>query len=124
MTKIKTAPTGRRRNLYRGSGGRVPGQSGEKNAAKHMVARQAGDEGACQEIQANVRTVPGIITQRGCCYAGCKGVVIGPIGDMVHITHGPIGCGFLFLADPAQFLSPQGRRPGFSVLLLFHGHAG
>ena len=25
-----------------------------------------------QEIQANVRTVPGIITQRGCCYAGCS----------------------------------------------------
>ncbi|MBN2442985.1 MAG: nitrogenase molybdenum-iron protein alpha chain [Spirochaetales bacterium] len=45
-------------------------------------------------IQANVRTVPGIITQRGCCYAGCKGVVLGPTRDIVNITHGPIGCGF------------------------------
>ena len=45
-------------------------------------------------IQANVRTVPGIITQRGCTYAGCKGVVLGPSRDIVNITHGPIGCGF------------------------------
>ena len=45
-------------------------------------------------IQANVRTIPGIITQRGCTYAGCKGVVLGPSRDIVNITHGPIGCGF------------------------------
>lgn len=46
------------------------------------------------EIQANVRTVPGIITQRGCTYAGCKGVILGPTRDVINITHGPIGCGF------------------------------
>ena len=46
------------------------------------------------EVGANSRTTPGIITQRGCCYAGCRGVVIGPIYDIVHITHGPIGCGY------------------------------
>ncbi|MFO7657492.1 MAG: nitrogenase molybdenum-iron protein alpha chain [Bacteroidales bacterium] len=45
-------------------------------------------------IQANVRTIPGIITQRGCTYAGCKGVVLGPTRDIVNITHGPIGCGY------------------------------
>ncbi len=52
------------------------------------------DPDAQNEIQANVRTVPGIITQRGCCYAGCKGVVLGPTRDTVNLTHGPIGCGF------------------------------
>jgi nitrogenase molybdenum-iron protein alpha chain len=46
------------------------------------------------KIQANTRTIPGIITNRGCCYAGCKGVVLGPIKDMVHIVHGPIGCSY------------------------------
>ncbi|KAA6344552.1 Nitrogenase molybdenum-iron protein alpha chain [termite gut metagenome] len=46
------------------------------------------------QIQANVRTIPGIITQRGCTYAGCKGVVLGPTRDIINITHGPIGCGF------------------------------
>lgn len=42
----------------------------------------------------NIRTIPGIITQRGCSYAGCKGVILGPTRDIVNITHGPIGCGF------------------------------
>jgi len=46
------------------------------------------------EIAANSRTVPGIITQRGCTYAGCRGVVLGPIYDILQITHGPVGCGF------------------------------
>lgn len=46
------------------------------------------------KVGANVRTVPGIITQRGCCYAGCKGVIMGPTRDVINLTHGPIGCGF------------------------------
>ncbi len=46
------------------------------------------------EIQANVRTIPGIITMRGCTYAGCKGVIMGPTRDIVNIVHGPIGCAF------------------------------
>lgn len=46
------------------------------------------------EIAANSRTVPGIITQRGCTYAGCRGVVMGPIYDLLQITHGPVGCGY------------------------------
>jgi nitrogenase molybdenum-iron protein alpha chain len=33
------------------------------------------------------------MTVRGCAYAGSKGVVWGPIKDMVHVSHGPIGCG-------------------------------
>ncbi|BBD62857.1 nitrogenase molybdenum-iron protein subunit alpha (plasmid) [Nostoc sp. HK-01] len=34
------------------------------------------------------------MTARGCSYAGAKGVVWGPIKDMVHISHGPVGCGY------------------------------
>jgi nitrogenase molybdenum-iron protein alpha chain len=63
-----------------------------KNRKKHQLVNDHTD--TTQEIQANTRTVPGIITNRGCCYAGCKGVVVGPIVDMVHITHGPIGCAY------------------------------
>lgn len=47
-----------------------------------------------QEILANVRTIPGIISQRGCTYAGCKGVILGPTRDIVNLVHGPIGCSF------------------------------
>ena len=50
--------------------------------------------GRTPEVGANSRTIPGIITQRGCAYAGCKGVVLGPTRDIVQITHGPIGCGY------------------------------
>jgi len=46
------------------------------------------------EISANVRTTPGIITMRGCTYAGCKGVIMGPTRDIVNLVHGPIGCSF------------------------------
>ena len=63
-----------------------------KNRKSHMLIKDS--ELDSQEIMANSRTVPGIITNRGCCYAGCKGVVIGPIIDMVHIVHGPIGCSY------------------------------
>ena len=34
------------------------------------------------------------MTARGCAYAGSKGVVWGPIRDMVHLSHGPVGCGY------------------------------
>ncbi len=61
-----------------------------KNRKKHILEKTDGD----QEIAADVRTVPGVMTNRGCCYAGCKGVVLSPIKDAAVITHGPIGCGF------------------------------
>lgn len=52
------------------------------------------NNGKLPVMGANIRTIPGIITQRGCSYAGCKGVILGPTRDIVNITHGPIGCGF------------------------------
>ncbi|MDR1866027.1 MAG: nitrogenase molybdenum-iron protein alpha chain [Bacteroidales bacterium] len=69
---------------------KYPGKVGKKRAKGIMV----NDPESPPVIQANVRTIPGIITQRGCTYAGCKGVVLGPTRDIVNITHGPIGCGF------------------------------
>lgn len=65
-----------------------------KVGKKRMKSMIQATPGESREIQANVRTVPGIISQRGCTYAGCKGVVLGPTRDIVNITHGPIGCGF------------------------------
>ena len=64
----------------------------KKNRKKHLILKNSAE--ACQQIEANTRTIPGIISQRGCAYAGCKGVVVGPIKDMVHIVHGPIGCSY------------------------------
>lgn len=67
-----------------------PSKVGKKRAKSIVV----NDPDAIPKIQANVRTIPGIITQRGCTYAGCKGVVLGPTRDIINITHGPIGCGY------------------------------
>lgn len=64
-----------------------------RKRAKQIIVNKM-EDGDVPEIQSNVRTVPGLIGQRGCCYAGCKGVVLGPTRDIVNITHGPIGCGF------------------------------
>lgn len=66
----------------------------KKVARKRAKSIVVNDPDAIPAIQANVRTIPGIITQRGCTYAGCKGVVLGPTRDIVNITHGPIGCAF------------------------------
>jgi len=65
-----------------------------RKRSKHFVINKKKDEKSYEEIQANVRTIPGIISQRGCCYAGCKGVVMGPTRDIINLTHGPVGCGF------------------------------
>ena len=63
-----------------------------KNRKEHITQLEFGD--TPDTINANTRTVPGIMTARGCCYAGCKGVVVGPLKDVCIITHGPIGCAY------------------------------
>jgi nitrogenase molybdenum-iron protein alpha chain len=62
-----------------------------KRRAKHLGTFDA-DKGECA-IKSNIKSIPGVMTIRGCAYAGSKGVVWGPIKDMVHISHGPVGCG-------------------------------
>ncbi|WP_419785458.1 nitrogenase molybdenum-iron protein alpha chain [Pseudodesulfovibrio sp.] len=72
---------------------KYPPKVARKRAKQIMINEATGSDSA-PEILANVRTIPGIITMRGCTYAGCKGVIMGPTRDIVNITHGPIGCGF------------------------------
>ena len=79
-----------------------------KKRAKGIVYN---DPDEIPQIQANVRTIPGIITQRGCTYAGCKGVVLGPTRDIVNITHGPIGCGFYSWLTRRNQTRPDEQAP-------------
>ena len=65
-----------------------------RKRATQILVNEKNPDTIVPEIAANIRTIPGIISQRGCTYAGCKGVVLGPTRDIVNITHGPIGCGF------------------------------
>lgn len=62
-----------------------------KRRAKHLNTFEA-EKGECS-VKSNIKSIPGVMTIRGCAYAGSKGVVWGPIKDMVHISHGPVGCG-------------------------------
>ncbi len=90
-----------------------PTKVARKRASQIVVNSEAADA-AMPEITANVRTIPGIITQRGCTYAGCKGVVLGPTRDIVNITHGPIGCGFYsWLTRRNQTRPPTDRDENF-----------
>ncbi|MDR0610256.1 MAG: nitrogenase component I subunit alpha [Planctomycetaceae bacterium] len=65
-----------------------------KKRKKQIIVNNVDESDSVPEILANTRTAPGIISMRGCAYAGCKGVVLGPTRDILQITHGPIGCGF------------------------------
>ena len=81
-----------------------------KNRKEHMLRV---DPAAEQQIIANTRAIPGIMTNRGCCYAGCKGVVLGPIKDMVLITNGPVGCGFYSWGTRRNKAKAEGDDPNF-----------
>ena len=63
-----------------------------KFRSKHLAAN-APEGGKECEVKSNIKSRPGVMTVRGCAYAGSKGVVWGPVKDVVHISHGPVGCG-------------------------------
>jgi nitrogenase molybdenum-iron protein alpha chain len=64
----------------------------------HIAVKEDGkcarSDGSGKFIESNTRTTPGDMTERGCTYAGCRGVVGGPVKDVIQLTHGPIGCAF------------------------------
>ena len=64
-----------------------------KQRAKHLMANDPTLEKSNKCIVANKKALPGVMTARGCAYAGSKGVVWGPVKDVVNISHGPVGCG-------------------------------
>ncbi len=75
-------------------------EKARKIRSKHIMVKETKPEegngsscGGCS-IRSNRKSVPGVMTARGCAYAGSKGVVWGPVRDMVHLSHGPVGCGY------------------------------
>ena len=65
----------------------------QKDRAKHLTPNDHEVEQSKKCITSNKKSLPGVMTIRGCAYAGSKGVVWGPVKDMIHISHGPVGCG-------------------------------
>ena len=68
-------------------------EAARKDRAKHLAPNDPELEQSKKCITSNKKSLPGVMTIRGCAYAGSKGVVWGPIKDMIHISHGPVGCG-------------------------------
>ncbi|OHC65405.1 MAG: nitrogenase molybdenum-iron protein alpha chain [Pseudomonadales bacterium RIFCSPLOWO2_02_FULL_63_210] len=68
-------------------------EKARKERAKHLSPNDPSLEQSKKCITSNKKSQPGLMTIRGCAYAGSKGVVWGPIKDMIHISHGPVGCG-------------------------------
>ncbi len=68
-------------------------EKAKKDRAEHLIANDPEDESSKKCLTSNRKSLPGVMTARGCAYAGSKGVVWGPIKDMIHISHGPVGCG-------------------------------
>ncbi len=52
------------------------------------------DEDKSTLPKCNAPTVPGDLTERGCAYAGARGVVGGPVVDVIQMVHAPVGCAY------------------------------
>jgi nitrogenase molybdenum-iron protein alpha chain len=78
-----------------------------KRRSEHSVVKGPGEPKTPKET---IPTIPGVMTSRGCAFAGARGVVFGPITDVANIVHGPIGCAYYTwdqrrnLATDATFL--------------------
>ncbi len=81
-----------------------------RNRRKHIVVRDCSTE---QHIEADDKVIPGILTNRGCAFAGSRGVVFGPIKDMVHLVHGPIGCAYFTWGTRRNFAKAEEGEDNF-----------
>ncbi len=92
-------------------------EKSRKARAKHLKPNQKDcDTGNCA-VKSNIKSIPGVMTARGCAYAGSKGVVWGPVRDMVHISHGPVGCGHYSWSTRRNLAS---GKPGVNNFVPFH----
>ncbi|MBP7489286.1 nitrogenase molybdenum-iron protein alpha chain [Azospira sp. APE16] len=85
-----------------------------KKRAKHLNVYEEGKPDC--GVKSNIKSLPGVMTIRGCAYAGSKGVVWGPIKDMVHISHGPVGCGQYSWGTRRNYASGTVGVDNFTVL--------
>ena len=85
-----------------------------KRRAKHLGTFEEGKPDC--GVKSNIKSIPGVMTIRGCAYAGSKGVVWNPIKDMVHISHGPVGCGQYSWSTRRNYANGVGGIDNFSTL--------
>jgi nitrogenase molybdenum-iron protein alpha chain len=59
---------------------------------KHAVIKGPGEDLSMALPLGYLNTIPGSISERGCAYCGAKHVIGTPMKDVIHISHGPVGC--------------------------------
>ncbi|MBI3599710.1 MAG: nitrogenase molybdenum-iron protein alpha chain [Nitrospinae bacterium] len=89
----------------------------EKTRKKRALHIKPNDPSGGCPVKSNMKSIPGVMTARGCAYAGSKGVVWGPVKDMVHLSHGPVGCGHYSWATRRNLAS---GKPGVDNFVPFH----
>ncbi len=65
-------------------------EKAKKDRAKHLAANDPTGKCSTCQVKSNIKSRPGVMTVRGCAYAGAKGVVWGPVKDQITISHGPV----------------------------------
>lgn len=61
---------------------------------KHVYVKQPGEDTTMYLPLANIDTIPGSLTERGCSYCGAKLVIGGVLKDTIQMVHGPVGCAY------------------------------
>jgi len=61
---------------------------------KHCYVKAPGEDVHEFLPAANIATIPGSLTERGCSYCGAKLVIGGAIKDCIQLIHGPVGCAY------------------------------
>ncbi|MDR3591313.1 MAG: nitrogenase iron-iron protein, alpha chain [Negativicutes bacterium] len=59
---------------------------------QHAVIKGPGEDLTSALPAGYLNTIPGSISERGCAYCGAKHVIGAPMKDVIHMSHGPIGC--------------------------------
>ena len=59
---------------------------------KHCYIKAPGEDTTQYLPAANIATIPGSLSERGCAYCGAKLVIGGVIKDAIQMIHGPVGC--------------------------------
>ena len=68
-------------------------QSGEcvPSGKSAVVKGESDDLSTCLPL-GYLNTIPGSISERGCAFCGAKHVIGTPMKDVIHLSHGPVGC--------------------------------
>jgi nitrogenase molybdenum-iron protein alpha chain len=59
---------------------------------EHAVIKGKGEDLTSCLPKGYLNTIPGSLSERGCAYCGAKHVIGTPMKDVIHISHGPVGC--------------------------------